>query len=103
MRITIDTKEDKPEEIMKAIELLNHVLGSEVKIAGQPESGYFNIFGDNNSSQAPSQPSQPQNDMFKPSEPEIQKEDFNVGSFIQEQAPEPKPEEVAKAKIETYY
>jgi hypothetical protein len=113
MRITIDTKEDKPEEIKKAIELLNHVLGvtCDVKVAGAPE-GIFDIFGSAPSPAQPVQPSAPssqpadifgssQPDMFKPEQPQLQHEDFNVGGYLEQPASE--EEEKAKKEIKPYF
>ncbi|MFH1182263.1 MAG: hypothetical protein V1702_04850 [Candidatus Woesearchaeota archaeon] len=102
MRITIDTKEDKPEDIKKAIELLNQVLGTEAKVAAAPE-GIFDIFGNNPSPAQPAQPSQPsqQADIFQAPQPELQKEDFNVGNYIE--TPPSEEEEKAKKEIKPYF
>jgi hypothetical protein len=108
MRITIDTKEDKPDEIKKAIELLNQVLGitCDTKIVGG--EGIFDIFGNNPAPSQPAQPSQPapsqpsqQADIFSTPEPQLQHEDFNVGGYLEQ----PSDEEIEKAKkeIKTYY
>jgi hypothetical protein len=109
MRITIDTKEDKPEEIKKAIELLNQVLGKETPVVGS--EGIFDIFGNNAQSHqasAPSAPTQPadifgssQPDPYKPEQQQLQHEDFNVGGFIEQ----PSDEEIEKAKkdIKPYF
>jgi hypothetical protein len=110
MRITIDTKEDKPEEIQKAIELLSGVLGKEVKVAGASE-GIFDIFGNNTAPSQPAQPTAPSQqadifgsspvDLSKPQEPQLQHEDFNVGGFIEQ----PTDEELEKIKkdIKPYF
>ena len=49
MKITIDTKEDSPEAIRKAIELLSHALGE------SPKPGFQNIFS--NAQEASAEPS----------------------------------------------
>jgi hypothetical protein len=108
MRITIDTKEDKPEEIKKAIELLNQVLGKDTPVVGS--EGIFDIFGNNSapSQPAPSAPTQQadifgssQPDSYKPEQQQLQHEDFNVGGFIEQ----PSDEEIEKAKkdIKPYF
>jgi hypothetical protein len=75
MKITIDTKEDQPEEIRKAIDMLMKLLElkSDAKSSGDyetPQPGLFNIFNDN--------PGQGQGQ-------QLQKEDFNVGNYTEEQ------------------
>ena len=58
MKITIDTKEDSPEAIRKAIELLSHALGE------SPKPGFQNIFS--NAQEASAEPSlqEPTNAFF---------------------------------------
>lgn len=101
MRITIDTKEDKPEEIKKAIELLNHVLGVNCEVIAGPSEGVFDIFGNNPTPEKPAEPSQPSQpaDMFQAPQPELQKEDFNVGGYMKTVS----EDEKAKKEIKPYF
>ena len=83
MRITIDTKEDRPEEIRKAIDMLMKVLdmspstgisgGSYGENPETPQPSLFNIFND-----------EPKKTEDYPVEKAPEKEDFNVGNYTEE-------------------
>jgi len=45
MQITIDTKKDTPEDIKRAIQLLQHYLNEETP--QQPQEGLFSMFNNN--------------------------------------------------------
>lgn len=57
MKISIDTKEDSPEEIRKLIRMLSALVGDSVPENSPPEAdgGIFDMFGDPAQSSSPEQ------------------------------------------------
>ena len=97
MKITIDTKEDSPEAIRKAIELLSHSLGEGEK---QP---YTNLFNDSEqpAQQASAEPTNAFSAMFSNDAPSLTQEP-KPETIVLKDEPSEDEKEIAK-RIQIIY
>ncbi|MBN2454000.1 hypothetical protein JXB11_00480 [Candidatus Woesearchaeota archaeon] len=114
MKITIDTKSDKPHEIKRAIDMLTRILdmspdvqlggesynqepSAEAREAPNPEPNVFNIFGDMPSGQSKEEDERIEKVDTYNVDPDPQKEDFNLGNYTEE------PQDKDKKELRPYF
>lgn len=97
MKITIDTKEDSPEEIKNIIKMLSSLVGEKVQ-TNQP-----NIFEDSSPEVTPSQPGNVFGNIFEDAQPEIKPSEETQTTTAEEPKIEEKEEVKDEPSVTEYY